>query len=183
MAAKALPMSIQIDGHTFQGTDIEMDEQVKIILETNDMVYRRYRDDRGRIVDMLVVFSADNRKGTHPPEVCLKGANTEIDAKRVVNMDLPGMGTMPMRELETTTGRIKAWHLYVYKCGDAYTYSFFKQQLVVFLNGLLQRNAAGALIHLTVPVMSAGPDAKAEARSLEYDAARVLLPQIDRKLP
>lgn len=183
LAAKALPMSIQIHGEVFTGMDIEMDEQVKVILETDDMVYRRYRDGTGRIVDMLVVFSADNRKGTHPPEVCLKGANTEINAKRVVNIDLPEMGPMDFRELETTQHRVKAWHLYLYKSGDSYTPSFFKQQLVVFVNGLLQRNAGGALIHLTVPVMSHAPDAVAQAKALEYEAARILMPQIHKNLP
>lgn len=182
LAAKSLPMTITIDGQTFTGLDIEMDEQVKLILETDDMVYRRYRDDRGRVVDMLVVFSQDNRKGTHPPEVCLKGSSTEINAKRVVTVALPEIGDMEFRELETTQRRMRAWHLYVYKCGDSYTYSFFKQQLVVFLNGLLQRNAGGALIHLTVPIISAAPGAEEEARELQYAATKVLMPEIHRNL-
>ena len=68
----------------------------------------------------------------------------------------------------------------IYKCGDSYTMSFFGQQARIFLNGLMARNAAGALIRVSVPIE--GQDI-ASARKLALAATEALMPPIDKGLP
>jgi len=170
-----------IDGVTFVGRDLQVDPSALIALETNDCVRRRYGDlRRGRIVDVLVVFSAANRKGTHPPEVCLSAAGANIVRKRVLRRPVDGAELSGLCELITQRGGETTYHLYVYKCGRRYATSFLVQQARIFLNGLISRNASGALIHLSVPVL--GQDVET-ARRLALTAIGQLMPRIEQRLP
>jgi hypothetical protein len=67
----------------------------------------------------------------------------------------------------------------VYKCGREYTPSFWKQQFTIFANGLLHRNASGALIRVSTPV---GDDETAARRrcTMMLGAA---IPYLDAALP
>jgi EpsI family protein len=181
-AAKAVPAQVAFDNAKWTSRDFELDQATLDILETNDYVFRRYSDPKtARDVDLLIVFSPDNRKGTHPPEVCLEGGGDKVIAKREQRVQAAGMGDVDLQELVTQKGGTRrTYHVYVYKCGDSYTPSFFMQQMTIFFNGLVGRNAAGALIRVTVPVDLEDVD---EARALGLAAAEALLPEIDKGLP
>jgi len=158
MAAKSMPRTIEVDGRRLYGFDLALDDNTLTILETTDYLYRRYEGAGATPIDFCVIFSKDNRKGTHPPEVCL--GESVVASSNLVVRDVPGRGDVPGRLLLTVTDRRREYHLYVYKCGDDYTPSFWKQQLVIFANGLLGRNASGALIRVSTAV---GDDENEEA--------------------
>lgn len=180
-AQSAVPRTLVIDGHEYGSEDLELDQKTLTILETNDYIYRRFNaGTAARVADLLIVFSANNRKGTHPPEVCLEGVDQQIISKRDYNVKMPRTGTVRMRELVTQNRGFQAIHLYVYKCGDAYTPDFTTQQATIFLNGLMGRNTAGALIRYTVDVR--GHDMET-ARQIAVGAAEASLPIIDERLP
>lgn len=159
MAGKSLPRTIEVDGRRLYGYDLELDEQTLTILETTDYLYRRYHAAGATPIDFCVIFSKDNRKGTHPPEVCM--GESVVASSNLVVRDVPGRGDVPGRLLMTTSDQRREYHLYVYKCGNDYTPSFWKQQLVIFANGLLGRNASGALIRVSTAV---GDDEEAARR-------------------
>ena len=176
-----VPVSIEFDGVTFEGEDHKLDQLSLIILEYPDYVYRRYMSpNTGDWVDLLIVFSANNRKGTHPPEVCIEGAGNKITTTQVTSMTVPEFGEVSMRELITQRANEQTCFLYIYKCGDKYTPSFFAQQFWIFVNGLTARNTSGALIRISV---SARTQDVEPARKLAADAASALMPYIDQKLP
>ncbi|MCE9589513.1 MAG: EpsI family protein [Planctomycetes bacterium] len=181
-AKQAVPASVTIDGKVLKGQDYDLDEKTLIILETNDYIYRRYAAAAtGRGVDLLIVFSASNRKGTHPPEVCLQGADQQITSKQEYEVKLPRTGSIRMRELITQRSRGgQTLHLYVYKCGDKYTPDFTAQQATIFINSLLRRNASGALIRYSVDVTGDDLDA---ARRTAVAAVEATMPVIDKHLP
>src|SRR5207244_33812 len=56
----------------WQGTDLPIDARVHDLLETDDVLLRRYRS-AADLVDVLVVHAADSRKVAHPPEICFAG--------------------------------------------------------------------------------------------------------------
>jgi EpsI family protein len=130
-------------------------------------------------IDFCVVFSQDNRKGTHPPEVCL--GESVVSSSNLVVRDVAGRGDVPCRLLLTTTDRHREYHLYVYKCGDDYTPSFWKQQLIIFVNGLLHRNASGALIRVSTAVGGDEDEEAARRRCAAMMAAAI--PYMDTALP
>lgn len=186
-AKSAVPMAVEVDGVTLNGTDFPLDTKTLTILETDDYLFRRFQasagDRRDRIgFDLLIVFSKDNRKGTHPPDVCLEGAGAQIVSKAFHTIDVEGVGPIRMKGLVTQQHGTSDYHLFVYKCGESYTPNFFVQQATIFWNGMLQRNAAGALIRISLPI---GTEEGARERAAAYAqaAARTVMPLIDRNLP
>ncbi len=127
-----------------------------------------------------MIFSEDNRKGTHPPDVCLEGVGEEIIYKGEVTID--GLGERePIvgRELIVQGNTTRQYFLYTYKCGGEYTDSFWQQQFTVFYNGLVDRNASGALIEVSTPVKGTVE----EARKLCVAMLQAAVPHLDKNLP
>jgi EpsI family protein len=180
VAKRALPTTLTIDGITFGSEDLELTETEQIILETRDYLYRRFTAG-GQWVDFSIIFSQDNRKGTHPPDLCLEGSGGNIVYKRdLIVPDVPGRGNVPCRELITRAGSQGIYVLYTYKCGSEYTNSFWWQQGMIWMNGLLHRNASGALIRVVVPIADLDPE-PARQRATAFMQAGV--PHIDANLP
>ena len=180
VARRALPQRVEIDGVSLQSYTLEMDRKTLAILETQDYLYRRYVGGRSPYMDFCIIFSQDNRKGTHQPDLCLEGSGEAIMGKGSVTIvGIPGRGPVPCRELIVRAGEGQDYYLYTYKCGREYTGNFWKQQFVIFTNGLLHRNASGALIRLSTPIEESIPEARARCVEL----MRASVPHLDEALP
>ena len=185
IAKQILPTQIQLDGKTYHSSELALDDQVLAILETNDYVYRRFSPPSltGPMnFDLLIVFSRNNRRGTHSPELCMQGSGERILSKGSVLVPLRDQAgkLLDMREVVSQDNRRSVYYLYVFKSGDSYTTSYTWQQATILLHGLLNRDATGALIRLTVPVQDGDLNA---ARALGKEAAKRLMPIIDKNLP
>jgi len=177
---EALPAEVQIDGQQWHSYVLDFDKKVLLVLETEDAILRRYVHAREPFVDFCVIFSQDNRKGTHPPDLCLEGGGQDIIAKKsVVVSGIEDHDDLPCRELVVHSGPKRTYYLYTYKCGDTYTRSFWRQQFVIFANGLRNRNAGGALIRVSTPVTTTLADARQRAMTF----LRIGMPYLDRCLP
>ena len=117
-------------------SDVELD-----ILETRDYVYRTYTDGEAP-VDLCAVFQG-NRKGTHPPDVCLEGSGSRIVSRQDRQTTVAGT-PLTLRELVTIgpSGQY-VFFAYIYKCGDVFTPSFYKQQVQIIWNGLTRQGLQG----------------------------------------
>ncbi len=186
VAQQALPSRVEVGQSVYTSGDLVLDDQVLAILETDDYVYRRFTEeaDSGKPgFDLLIVFSKNNRRGTHSPELCIQGSGEKIVSKGPVTIDtgVDGGGeALAMREVVSQDGRRMVYYLYVFKSGDSYTTNYTVQQATILLHGLLRREAVGALIRLTVTVQDEDLEA---ARLLARDAATRLMPIIDENLP
>lgn len=179
IAAQAMPRELSLDGRAWRGYDMAMDEQTLDILETRDYLYRQYVSAAAGPVDFCVIFSQDNRKGTHPPDLCLEGSGLDIVAVRdVVLTGISGRGDVPCREIVVQGGAQRQYYIYTYKCGQSYTNSFWRQQMVIFANGLLHRNAAGALIRVSARLSGSQDPAPVVKEFL-----REAIPYLDRSMP
>jgi EpsI family protein len=180
IAASAVPETLTVTGRELKGHDLPVEQSVMDILETDDILLRKYVARGSPPISFQLVFSKDNRKGTHPPDVCLEGGGWDIVAKGAVRLrDVEGRGTVPCREILAQKGGERVYHLYTYCCGDMYTPSFWEQQMWILLNGLLKRNASGALVEVSVPVDA---DLEEARRSCRQFMATVV-PYLDRNLP
>ena len=175
----AMPRDMTVDGKRLTGYRQELDENTLTILETRDYAYSRYAGAGVAPVDVCVIFSEDNRKGTHPPDLCLQGSGEGIVAKGEVLLDhVPGRGVLPCREIVVQNAFQGTYFLYTYKCGDSYTGSFWGQQYAIFVNGLLGRNAGGALVRISTPVETSLD----EARRWSAQFMRQTIPYLDSRL-
>jgi EpsI family protein len=185
-AKQVLPTQVDISDTSYTSGDLLLDDKVLAILETDDYVYRRFTqeiDSGDPGFDLLIVFSKNNRRGTHSPELCIQGSGEKIVSKGPVEIDtgLSESGEpLAMREVVSQDGRRMVYYLYVFKSGDTYTTNYTMQQATILLHGLLRREAVGALIRLTVTVQDEDLDT---ARQLARDAAVRLMPIIDENLP
>lgn len=187
VARLAIPQTIQINGVQFTGIDHELDVGTLAILETTDYVCRSFSSvDRQVAVDVLLIFSANNRKGIHPPEVCLEGGGNQIIHKEVIDLSgsaiskLNPIPAVRMRELVTQQGIQKTYHLYTYKVGDVYTPEFLQQQASIIMNGFLSRSTAGSLLRLSVLV---DHENIKYAKETAINFARELIPHIEKHWP
>ena len=180
LARRALPQELLVAGQEMRGRDMVMDDKTLDILETRDYLFRRYEAAALPPIDVCVIFSRDNRKGTHPPDVCLEGGGEGIVGKgEVVVAGIAGRGGLACREIIIQSGPAQQYFLYTYKCGRKYTPSFWSQQFTIFTNGLLNRNASGALIRVSTPVTSGLADARQRAQQMLVTT----IPHWDRGLP
>lgn len=178
-AKAALPASLEVAGKVMHSYDIPIDQQTKDILETGDCLNRVYVAPGSPEITLCIIFSRDNRKGTHPPDLCLSGSGDGIVAKADVTVsDVTGRPSVLCRELLVQSGPRQHYYLYTYKCGDKYTNSFWKQQFTIFLNGLLNRDSSGALIRVSTNVVTTVE----EARSRSMQLLATAIPHLDRNL-
>ena len=176
----SLPSDVEIGGSQWYSYVVEFDRSVLVVLETEDAILRRYVNQAGTSVDFCVVFSKDNRKGTHPPDLCLEGAGQDIVVKNdIVVSGFDYLDNVPCRELIVQSGRRRTYYLYTYKCGGRYTGSFWRQQFTIFASGVFSRDAAGALIRVSTPITTSIDEAR--ERTLQF--ARMGVPRLDKVLP
>jgi EpsI family protein len=183
MLQNALPRQIHHKEEEWIGNDLPVDRQTALVLETEDIIQRRYFDPRSsKFVDFCIIYSEDNRKGTHPPDLCLEGGGMNIMFKNDIHVSgISGQDVIPCREIIVQSGQEYTYFLYTYKCGTRYTASFWLQQLIIFSNGLFNRNSSGALIRVSTP-MNNGPE-EAQARERAKDFLRIGIPYLNRVLP
>ena len=194
VARGAVPAVMVIAGQDFHSKEDKMTQLEMAILQTEDYLKRRYTStiDQNKFVDLTIVFSKNNRKGTHPPEVCLEGGGGRITSKQVHEIqftgvdadDQPNQEETEIRELISVNQGYFVLHMYLYKCGESYTPNYITQQGIIFVNGFLNRNASGALIRVDVPIgFTKNEETVKAARDRALDAVNAFMPEIDKGLP
>ena len=179
VARNCVPETLTVQGQSLFGYPRELDDNTLTILETRDYFYRQYVGGGTAPVDFCVIFSQDNRKGTHPPDLCMQGSGDGILSKGDLTIDgVEGRGPVQCRELIVQAGARRQYVLYTYKCGREYTSSFWRQQWAILTNGLLKRDSSGALIRVSLPI----GEKVSDARQWAVLFLRAGIPHLDRSL-
>ncbi len=146
-----VPMSIG----DWEGETKPLSERVYQLLETRDVVFRRYSRGKG-FVWLCLVQSQDNRRGSHPPEICYQGQGYEVDRKQVgvLKAGTAGAEEVEVNRLEIQKGQSRWAVLYWYQVGDWQTSSYALQQLRLVGNLLLGRDAPAIVVRFDTPIGS-----------------------------
>ncbi len=178
LLARSLPENVTLAGMPHRSYTLELDEQTLTILEYPAYLFRRYVAPGRPATDLCLIISRDNRKSTHPPDLCLEGSGEGIVHKGqrdLADPATPGR-SIPCVELVVQSGISQTYFLYTYRSGGEYTRSFWNQQLVTFLNGVLGRHSAGALVRVNTPIDGGGLE---PARQRAAELMVTALPHID----
>ena len=158
--------------------DIHYDDQMYDLLGTRDVLGRKYRDDTGRTLDVVVVQSVNNRSSFHPPEYCLTGGGSEIIERKDSTFTSQGkhfnVNEMLFLRNSVNNARLLVWNWYA--SGKDMDASFYKQQRKLFINQLRTGRSPGAVINIYVPVMSENVP---EARAVMEDFASSFVPMLE----
>jgi EpsI family protein len=177
---ESIPRVLQVASVEMTGQDRELDESTKRILQIESYLYRVYEGPGVAPIDVVVTYSLGNRRGSHPPDVCLEGGGASIVARGALDVPgVAGVGDLPCRSLIVQKGTSADCHLYTYLCGTSYTRSWYYQQIVILWNNLMGRNIGGALIRVSAPV---GANDLAGTRRHLSEFMRVFIPYLNEGL-
>ena len=189
LAKRILADEFDLDGRRWKwvrGLSSTLSPREIAILQTDDYASRFYEPvgGNGAGVWVRIIFAPNNRRGIHPPETCIEGSGAEIISKGQLKLHLPtpASRTVVMKDLiSLQKDGTRYYYSYVYKCGDELTPSFLRQQLAIFINSILRRGSAGALIRFETSV-AVGEDIN-DARRRVRELAQMVLPVVLEKLP
>lgn len=175
LQAEALPYVIS----GWSGQKVEIEDYVKRILETEDVIQRNYVNPlyKNIPVQMAVVYSPDNRRVAHPPEICYRGGGYEINSNEEVRLQ----GIPPMIRLQISRGQgFRDLVLYTFKTGNLLTANYYQQQLNIVKSQFAARSSSSGLIRFSSRIMPDESDAEAQARMVAF--IREIMPEIQKTL-
>ncbi|MBI2871188.1 MAG: EpsI family protein [Candidatus Omnitrophica bacterium] len=143
-----LMQDIPLAAGEWQGSDVPVREEVFEILETRNILQRRYVNHEDEIVFLDIVQSETDGRATHPPEVCYIGEGVEIVKKDRLNLNIGGSALIVNRLVVQDGGR-QDLVLYWYKAGDLKTASYWGQQCGLLLRRLKGMGAQAALVRFS----------------------------------
>jgi EpsI family protein len=154
-ATKVLMADFPMKIGEWQATDIPLTDRDYEILETKNLIMRDYKNTKGDSVYLYIVYSENNRKVTHPPELCLTGGGFTIVDKSSIQLTNNIRGVKLLME----KGDARELVVYWFRAGSLNTDSYVKQQLKVVFDLLRGKRTSCALIRLSTAIKENGEEA------------------------
>ncbi len=140
-----LPMTIG----SWKGKDVPLTKRDYEILETTNLLMRQYTNPGGGSVLLYIVYSGDNRKVSHPPEVCYMGSGATIAQKAIINVTPDIQANKLVTEMP---GGGREFVAYWYKAGALNTPKYFTQQLKIAFHRTFGQKTSAALIRISTEI-------------------------------
>ena len=147
-SAKALMSNFPMTVGEWQATDISLSKRDYEILETKNLIMRDYKNSKGDSLYLYIVYSENNRKVTHPPELCFTGSGLTIVDKSSIQLTDNIRGVKLLMEKSDNRELVAYW----FRAGSLNTDSYIKQQLKVVFDLLRGRRTSCALIRLSTDI-------------------------------
>ncbi len=141
----ALPLSMG----TWQGRDLIVREQVKQILETENILMRRYRSDEGKEVLLTIVYYRNGRVAFHMPESCTSGQGASVIGRRYELLKLKHGGEVPLVTFVTQGNKGESDVKYFYLAGGIKTGSYALLRFAMIRNALTKGSTDCAMIKVS----------------------------------
>lgn len=177
-----------VDIHQFPKTigewsseELPITDEEYAILETKNAFARKYVHSSGQAVYVFIVYSQNNRKVSHPPEVCYQGTGITVVSTAHDAISNPAGNTMvKVNKLVLEQKYYDQVAFYWFKVGDTFTSNYWKQQMMIVLNSLLGKPSSSALIRISA--IMEGEDTAKSAQQLK-DFGQLMIPHLYTYLP
>jgi EpsI family protein len=160
----------------WRAVDLPVEETTREILETRDVVLRRFERPGRPAVFLAGAASRGDRKAVHPPEVCFTGGGFAFEGQGEVEL-LPGL---VVRTLDLSRGNDHQLVVYFYATGERLGPDFLKLQLLASLERIFDPDVPSALVRLSIQVGRSVT--REEALEAARDLARELVPAVRKRL-
>ena len=144
----AFDIPSRIGTFTQTGPDYEVDENVRELLQTSQILMRTYESTEGWPVYLTIVYAGTTRRSLHFPEVCLVGQGWEI---REQYSEPVGFSFAGKHLVLIKSGRQEAV-LYWFKTGNKLTGNYFVNSWHWARNQLRLGTSTSAMIRLSAPI-------------------------------
>jgi EpsI family protein len=164
-------------------TELPITDREKAVLETDNVFARRYTNERGEEVTLFIVYSQNNRKVSHPPEVCYTGSGSTILSNvhdSFTAITASGNIDIDVNHVTVEKGSERQIFLYWFKVGDSFTTNYWKQQGLIALKSFLGQPSSSALIRISASIEN-GQEPNAKQRLKDFGG--IILPYIYKHLP
>jgi EpsI family protein len=149
------------------GEDIALTPRDYAILETKNLIMRKYTRSSGEAVVLYIVYSEDNRKVSHPPEVCYSGGGSTIAQKGTFSVSPRIPANKMIAEYADGT---RQFVVYWYKAGDFQTAKYLDQQFRIVWRRTFGKKTSAALIRVSADVKE-GEEARVGQMIREFSSA------------
>ncbi|RJP28771.1 MAG: EpsI family protein [Candidatus Omnitrophota bacterium] len=141
--AKVATFPKEING--WVARDLEISERDYKILETRNLFVREYTNAAQEKVYFYFIYSLDNRKVSHPPEICYMGSGVTVVDKSTVQLTDKIKAVKLIIEKADHRQLVAYW----FQAGAFNTHKYLLQQLRVVLNRAVGKQTPNALIRLS----------------------------------
>ena len=161
--------------------DLPIDKSDLVILETKNAFLRRYTDDKGRRVYLYIVYSESSPKATNPPEVFYNELGVSIidKGKKYITIASSDI-TFKVNWLLLDNDENQQMVYYLYKVGDTYTHSYWKQRALAAFYNVIGKKTGSALIRISTNIVNGQ---QKEAIDLTNEFACLIIPQLMQRIP
>jgi len=179
----------QIEG--WSAEELPITDEEYAILETRNAFARKYSTPDGKSIVLYIIYSQNNRKVSHPPEVCYTGGGVSVLSHK--SFAVPGMENLKfddermaknlpliINRLMLEQGKAQEVSFYWFKVGDKFTPSYWGQQFLIALKTIVGQKASSAMIRVSTAV-NQGDIKQAESNTIEF--IRMISPKLFRFLP
>jgi EpsI family protein len=166
---------------SWQAEELKISEAEYELLETRNAFVRRYskgKDDH--FVDLYIVYSENNRKVSHPPEICYTGNGFSVVEREPAELFAASGKKVDVNRLHLEKGDVTQLSYYFFKVGGSFTPSYWYQQTLIAWKTLIGQPSNSAMIRFSTYVVP-GQFEAAEQRVAEF--ARGAIPLISQYLP
>ena len=161
----------------WEGQDLLLTERDYEILETRNLIMREYKNTVTReAVNLYIIYSSDNRKALHPPEICYTGGGATILEKGVIALSPDFKVNKFTIENKNYSQLVAYW----FKSGNLSTYNYIRQQLKTVKDRLMQKKTSGAMIRISTIIDPSSPN---KALDLIKSFSESIIPLINRYVP
>jgi len=151
------------------------------ILETKNAFSRIYRSGQGEEIMLFIIYSQNNRKVSHPPEICYTGSGATILNETRINFDLGnGGGYLGVDRFALEQRGRKLMIYYWFKVGNSFTPNYWKQQMWIALKTLFGQPASSAMIRLS---LESEESETLKADRIAQNFTRLILSAVKQHLP
>ncbi len=132
------------------GRDEPLSDRTYELLETRDVLFRQYESEALSSVNVCIVFSGDNRKTAHPPEVCYRASGLEVESKDEIILHPDGDAEEfgAYRIVVSGQGHRRC-AIYWYVSGDHFGRDYMKQQAHLAWNSFRGGATGGAMVRIS----------------------------------
>jgi len=138
----------------WKGEDIPLDDRTYRILETRNLVMRRYVNAENDEVYLYIVASEKNRKVAHPPEICYTGSGSKITEKNLIKFNAPGMDKTLEVNSFVSIDKGESLVYYWYKAGDTFTADYVSQQVKSAMKQVMGKMSSVAMIRVSTMIVN-----------------------------